>query len=96
MTKRLIVIAATVFLAVGVAAGSLFLSGLFTSQAVQNPTVSLDMSPGDNTYSDPGLGGTNTINVGPVTNCLTTAAPGNNLLHTHTIHVIVQIGRAHV
>src|SRR2546422_860946 len=36
MRMRIIVTAATVFLAVGVAAGSLFLSGVFTSQALQN------------------------------------------------------------
>src|SRR6059036_481636 len=90
MTKRLIVIAASLSLVLGAAAGSFLLSGVFTSQALQNPTLSLDMSPGDNTYSDPGLGGTNTINVGPITNCLTTNAPGNNLLHNHTIHVVVQ------
>src|SRR5437867_8233108 len=91
MTKRLIVIAASLSLVLGAAAGSFFLSGVFTSQALQNPTISLDMSPGDNPYSDPGLGGTNTINVGPITNCLTTNAPCNSLLHNHTIHVVVQI-----
>src|SRR5437870_7217709 len=58
MKVRTIVTAATVFLAVGVAAGGLFLSGVFTSSAAQNPTISLDMNlsslGGANTYSGPG------------------------------------------
>ena len=38
------------------AAGALMFSGLMTSQAVQNPTLSLDMVTAGNTYSDPGGG----------------------------------------
>src|SRR5438093_1831223 len=53
MFKRLIVIAASLSLVLGVAAGSLFLSGALTSRAVQNPTLSLDMMTAGNTYSGP-------------------------------------------
>jgi hypothetical protein len=66
------------------------LSGLMTSQAVQNPTLSLDMVTAGNTYSDPGGGGDNSMTVGAIDNCLTTAAPGNNNTHIHPVHVIVR------
>ena len=54
MGKWLIVIAASLCFVLGVAAGSLFLSGALTSQAVQNPTISLDMITAGNSYSGPG------------------------------------------
>lgn len=68
---------------------ALMLSGLMTSQAVQNPTISLDMDPSGNSYSDPGAGGDNSMTVGTIDNCLTTAAPGDNGTHTHSVHAIV-------
>src|SRR5256885_14088865 len=66
MKMRIAVSAATVFLALGVAAGALFLSGALTSRAVQNPSMSIDMVPAGNTYSDPGLGGNNSITGGGI------------------------------
>ncbi len=65
---------------------ALILSGLVTSQAVQNPTISLDMVTAGNTYDDT----TNSMFVGSVQNCLTTAPPGNSVTHLHTVHVVVQ------
>jgi hypothetical protein len=83
---RNIVIAATVFVFAGIAGGVLLLSGLLTSQAVQDPTISIDMIPAGTTYDDT----TNTMSVGSIDNCLTTAAPGNNVLHLHVAHVVIQ------
>ncbi len=64
---------------------ALILSGLVTSQAVQNPSVSLDMVPSGNTYD----AGTNTMTVGSIDNCLTspTANPAN---HIHTVHLVIK------
>jgi hypothetical protein len=95
---RNIVTAATVFVFAGIAAGALFLSGLLTSQAVQNPSISLDMITTGNAYvpsvdddfnglPDPG---TNVMNVGAVNNCLTTAPPGTATTHVHTVQLIIQ------
>jgi hypothetical protein len=95
---RNIVTAATVFVFAGVAAGALFLSGLLSSQAVQNPSISLDMVTTGNAYvpaddqdfdglPDPG---TNVMNVGAINNCLTTAPPGNAATHLHNVHLIIQ------
>jgi hypothetical protein len=75
------------------AAGALIglaLSGLGTSRAVQNPTIAFDVVTSGNTYSDPGSGGDNSMTVGAVDNCLTTAAPGNNNSHSHIIHVVIK------
>src|SRR5881628_1702122 len=88
MTKRLIVIAASLSLVLGAAAGSFFLSGVFTSQALQNPTIELDTVLAGNTYSDPGLGGNNSMAVGATDACLNATA--NNALHTHNIQVLVR------
>src|SRR5207245_10814 len=88
MTKRLIVIAASLSLVLGVALGSLFLSGALTTQAVQTPTLELDTVLTGNSYSDPGIGGNNSMAVGATDQCLTTAAPGNATLHTHNIEVL--------
>ena len=90
MIKRLIATVAIVCLAVGVAAGGLFFSGALTSHAVQNPTLSLDMDPAGNNYSDPGLGGNNSMTVGTVDSCSTTPPPGDNTTHIHPVHVIVR------
>jgi hypothetical protein len=79
------------FLALAVAAlVALMLSGLMTSQAVQNPSLSLDMDPSGNTYSDPGTGGNNSMTVSSIENCSSTAAPGNNSTHIHAVHVVVR------
>ncbi|TMG00985.1 MAG: hypothetical protein E6I03_10085, partial [Chloroflexi bacterium] len=87
MKMRIAVSAATVFLALGVAAGALFLSGALTSRAVQNPSMSIDMVPAGNTYSDPGLGGNNSMTVGVIDSSSTGSS---NVAHTHNVHIIVQ------
>jgi hypothetical protein len=80
------------------AAGIVFLSHALTSEAVQAPRMSLDMVIAGNTYTptvdddfdgipDPG---TNVMNVGTVNSCLTTAPPGNNLQHTHSVQLVIQ------
>jgi len=51
----------------------------------QNPIVSLDMVISGNSYDD----ATNSMTVGSVDNCLTSAT-GNNAAHIHTLHVVVQ------
>src|SRR5262245_53316202 len=88
MGMRLIIGAATVLLAVGVAAGGLFLSGTLTSQATQNPTISLDMVTTGNAYSDPGLGGDNSMAVGTIENCLNAAS--STVTHNHAAQLIIQ------
>jgi hypothetical protein len=74
---------------VALVALSLF-SGVLTSQAVQAPKLSLDMDPSGNTYSDPGGAGDNSMSVGTIDNCLTTAAPGNNNAHNHPVQVVIR------
>jgi DNA-binding CsgD family transcriptional regulator len=56
----------------------------------QAPRLSLDMDPTGNSYSDPGAGGDNSMALGPIDNCLSTAAPGNDLAHTHQVDVIIE------
>src|SRR5207247_4766311 len=87
MKMRIAVSAATVFLALGVAAGALFLSGALTSRAVQAPTMKIDMLPAGNTYSDPGLGGNNSMTVGVIDSSSTGSS---NITHTHAVQLIVQ------
>src|SRR2546430_1813618 len=87
MKMRIAVSAATVLLALGVAAGALFLSGALTSRAVQNPSMSIDMVPAGNSYSDPGLGGNNSMTVGLIDSSSTGS---QNVAHTHNVHIIVQ------
>ena len=70
---------------VGVVASGLFLTSSLT-RAVQNPSMSLDMVTTGNTYDDT----TNTMTLGTIENCLETVAPGNNAVHTHTVHVVIQ------
>ena len=81
-----------------VALAAMLATGNLTSRAVQNPSISIDMVTTGNSYvegddedadgfPDPG---TNHMTVGTINNCLTTAAPGNNLTHTHTTHLIIQ------
>ena len=89
MSYRRVLAPAVAALAAGALIG-LALSGWLTSEAVQNPTISLDMDPTGNSYSDPGAGGNNSMAVGSLDNCLTTAAPGNNNAHSHVIHVVIK------
>jgi hypothetical protein len=76
-------------------AGGIALPALLLStaggNAVQQPRISLDMNGDSNAYipsvdnnfdgiPDPG---TNVMSVGPIENCFTHAAPGNNAAHLH-------------
>ena len=63
-------LAAGVAAAVFAASAAFLLSGLLTSHAVQNPRISLDMVTTGNTYDDT----TNTMTLGPINSCLTSAA----------------------
>jgi len=54
--------------------------------AAQTPRMALDMVTGGNTYDE----ASNTMATGPIENCSTSAAPGNNAQHIHIVHVIVQ------
>src|SRR5438132_8440076 len=67
-----------------VAAGVFLGLGHFASQAVQNPTISLDMVPSGTTYDET----TNSMTVGSTENCLTsqTANPGT---HVHQAHLVI-------
>ena len=71
------------------ALGAVLLSGALTSSAQLNTTLSLDVNTAGNSYSDPGTSGNNSMTVGTIDNCLTTAT-GNPALHNHLIQVIVQ------
>jgi len=73
-----------------VAAAGLLVSGQFGSQAVQTPEITLDMDPSGNTYSDPGLGGDNTMTVGAIDSCLGTAGPSDNTQHNHVVHLVIR------
>ena len=84
MSYRRILVPGLVLLAVG-ATGILLLSGLGTSQAVQNPSISLDMVPAGTSYDD----ATNTMTVGTVDSCLTSPT-ANPATHLHTAHLVIQ------
>src|SRR5207244_8909892 len=95
MKMRIAVSAATVFLALGIAAGALFLSGALTSRAVQNPSFSIDMITTGNSYT-PGADadlngipdpGTNTMTVGTIDSSSTSGSAVN---HTHLVQIVVQ------
>src|SRR5205809_999475 len=95
MKMRIAVSAATVFLALGVAASALFLSGALTSRAVQNPSISIDMLPAGNTYT-PGVDndlngypdpGTNTMTV---TTIDSSSTGSQNVSHNHNVQLIIQ------
>src|SRR6266540_2183028 len=87
MKMRMTVTAATVLLGLVAGIGGLFLSGALTTRAVQTPTISIDMLPAGNTYSDPGLGGDNSMTVGATDNCLTATS---TVTHTHVTQVVVK------
>lgn len=54
--------------------------------AVQAPRMALDMVTAGNTYDE----ASNTMVLGPIENCSTSAAPGNNAQHNHIVHLILQ------
>ena len=90
--------AAALIAAAAVAVMVALVSGPLSSGAVQNASVSIDMITTGNTYT-PGADanedgfpdpGTNHMTVGSIDNCLTTAAPGNNLMHNHPVHLVIQ------
>jgi len=64
----------------------LLIWGTLTTKAVQNPSMALDWTTTDNTYT----AATNTMNVGTIDNCLTGPAPGDNSVHVHPAHLLVQ------
>src|SRR5947208_8021227 len=74
-----------VALAVGIIGAAWFSAGTFTSRAVQNPTISLDIVQAGNTYDDT----TNTMTVGTVDNCWAVAT-ATATTHTHPAQVIIQ------
>ena len=73
------------FLLIPAASAAFFFSGLLTSQAVQDPTVSLDMVTTGNSYDET----TNSMTLGSIENCLTSATANPNT-HIHTVHVVIQ------
>jgi hypothetical protein len=79
---RLLPAAAAIVIA---ASGLLLLTGVFTSEAVQNPRISLDMVTSGNAYDET----TNTMTVGSIENCLTSATANPNT-HTHPTHLVIQ------
>ena len=99
MNIRNIAYAATALAFVGIAAGALFLSGVLTSRATQNASISFDMNTAGNVYTsgadiDPADGfpdlGTNHMTIGAIDNCLATAGAGSAVNHSHIAHLIVQ------
>jgi hypothetical protein len=65
---------------------ALALSGRLTSQAIQNPTIAFDTVLTGNTYDDT----VNAMALGATDQCFSTAAPGNNNIHLHTLHVTIR------
>ena len=80
-----------------IALAAILATGNLTSRAVQNAVISIDMVTTGNSYDEvrrdsdgfPTREQTH-MTVGTIDNCLTTAAPGNNITHTHTTHLIIQ------
>jgi hypothetical protein len=81
MTNRILLAS----LVAAAASSALLISGLLPSRAVQNPTISLDMVTSGNTYDE----STNSMTVGSVENCLTSATSNPNT-HNHTVHLVIQ------
>jgi sugar lactone lactonase YvrE len=86
MNTRMRVVLLSVALATCAAAAAIVGRGHFTSQAVQNPTIAFDTLLTGNAYSDV----ENSMAIGPTDSCLTTNAPGNNNLHSHTLHITIR------
>jgi hypothetical protein len=82
--RRRLVAPALILLAL-CAGGAVLISGRLTSHAVQNPTISFDMVTSGTTYEDLG----NSMDVGTVDNCLTSATANPNT-HTHAAHLVIQ------
>src|SRR2546426_2268909 len=76
-------IAPAVFVLAAAALIALILSGLTASQAVQNPTMAIDMVTTGNSYDDT----TNTMTVGSTENCSTSAT---NIQHQHSAHLVIK------
>src|SRR6266480_5745235 len=64
------------------ASAAFLLSGHLTSQAVQNPTIALDMVTTGTTYDDT----TNTMTVGTIDNSSTGS---QSVTHTHAAHLVI-------
>jgi hypothetical protein len=69
-----------------VAAGAALLLAESGGSALQAPRMSLDMAIAGTSYD----AATNTMVLGPIQNCLTTAPSGNNAQHFHIVHLILQ------
>src|SRR5947208_13230192 len=65
-----------------------FLVRPFDSGAVQDPTISLDMVPSDNTYDD--TTNTMTVDFNPNTDFCLASASANPATHLHQGHLIIQ------
>jgi len=72
-------------LLVATAAGALILTAAGRSDAVQNPTISLDMVA-TNFYDET----TNIMLVNDTDACLTTSPPGNSNTHLHPTHLVIK------
>ncbi len=83
--SKLLLLALPPLAAMSAGAGAIVLFGTLTSQAIQEPTISLDMVTTGNTYDE----AANTMIVGAIDNCL--ASPtANTATHTHNVHVVIQ------
>ena len=85
MKARSRIVLPAVVLATALAAAAVLGLGHFTSQAVQNPTMFLDMVTTGTTYDD----STNTMTVGSTDNCLTSPT-ANAATHVHQAHLVIQ------
>ena len=68
-----------------VVSAALLLAGAPNSQALQDPSLSLDMVTTGNTYDET----TNTMTLGSIENCLTSPIANPNT-HTHTVHLAIE------
>lgn len=67
--------------------GTVVMTNPFASKAVQDPQMSLDVTPLDNSYTpDP----VNEMNVGQVDGCLSETNAGWDAEHTIILHLVVQ------
>src|SRR4029453_3625654 len=85
MSYRIVLAPGLAAPAAGVRIG-LAVFGHLTSEAVQNPILSLDMGPTGNTYD----AATNTMTVGSIENCLKATAPGNNPAQNLNVHLVIE------
>jgi hypothetical protein len=73
-------------LSVSLAAGGISILSLLPANAVQNPSLSFDVVTSGNTYDET----TNSMSVGTIDNCLTTAPPGSTVTHNHSVQLVIQ------